>query len=125
LAAFFLFRIPLDLMTFMGIVMLSGIVVKNAIVLLDYTHLLLKRGNTLSEAVTKAGSHRLRPILMTTLTTIFGMVPMALSRGQGAEFWNPLGITMISGLSISTLITLVLIPTIFYSLERRKQGRTS
>ncbi|HOJ13587.1 MAG TPA: efflux RND transporter permease subunit [Deltaproteobacteria bacterium] len=121
--AFFLFKVPLDLMTFMGVVMLSGIVVKNAIVLLDYTHLLLKRGRTLEEAVTTAGSHRLRPILMTTLTTVLGMVPMALSKGQGAEFWNPLGITMISGLSVSTLITLVLIPTVFYGLESRKQGR--
>lgn len=120
LVAFFLFHIPLDMMTFMGVVMLSGIVVKNAIVLLDYTHLLLKRGEPLFDAVTEAGSHRLRPILMTTLTTIFGMVPMAISRGEGAEFWNPLGITMISGLSISTLITLVLIPTIFFTLERRK-----
>jgi len=123
LLAFFLFRIPLDLMTFMGLVMLSGIVVKNAVVLLDYTHLLLKRGESLFDAVTKAGSHRLRPILMTTFTTIFGMVPMALSRGQGAEFWNPLGITMISGLSVSTLITLVLVPTIFFMLERRKGVR--
>ena len=60
---------------------------------------------------------------MTTFTTIFGMVPMALSRGQGAEFWNPLGITMISGLSVSTLITLVLVPTIFFMLERRKGVR--
>jgi hydrophobe/amphiphile efflux-1 (HAE1) family protein len=123
LYAFFLFNIPLDMMTFMGIVMLTGIVVKNAIVYLDYTHLLLKRGETLSDAVTKAGSHRLRPIMMTTLTTIFGMVPMALSSGQGAEFWNPLAITMISGLSVSTLITLVLIPTIFYMFEKRKEGR--
>ncbi len=125
LLAFFVFRIPLDLMTFMGLVMLSGIVVKNAVVLLDYTHLLLKRGESLFDAVTKAGSHRLRPILMTTLTTIFGMVPMALSRGQGAEFWNPLGITMISGLSVSTLITLVLVPTIFFMLEKRRGVRRS
>jgi len=73
--------------------------------------------------VTKAGSHRLRPIIMTTLTTIFGMVPMALSRGQGAEFWNPLAITMISGLTVSTLITLVLVPTIFYMFEKRKEGK--
>ncbi|HHO76877.1 MAG TPA: efflux RND transporter permease subunit [Deltaproteobacteria bacterium] len=123
LYAFFLFSIPLDLMTFMGIVMLTGIVVKNAIVYLDYTHLLLKRGEPLFDAVTHAGSHRLRPILMTTLTTIFGMVPLAFSKGQGAAFWNPLGITMISGLSVSTLITLVLIPSIFYLFERRKEGR--
>lgn len=123
LYAFFLFNIPLDLMTFMGIVMLTGIVVKNAIVFLDYTHLLLKRGEAVFDAVTKAGSHRLRPIVMTTLTTIFGMVPLAVSKGQGAEFWNPLGITMIAGLSVSTLITLVLIPTVFYMFENRKKGR--
>lgn len=118
--AFWLGNIPLDMMTFMGIVMLEGIVAKNAIILLDYTHLLQKRETPLFEAVTTAGRNRLRPILMTTLTTIFAMIPMAFSRGVGAEIWNALGITLIAGLSLSTLVTLILIPTVYYTLERRK-----
>ena len=119
--AFYLFHVTLGIISFMGIIMLLGIVVNNAIVLLDYTHLLQKRGKNLFEAVTQAGQSRLRPVLMTTLTTFFGMLPMAISRSVGAEIWNPLGITMLSGLLLSTLITLVLVPTIYYHLESRKQ----
>lgn len=123
--AFLFTGIVLNLISFMGVVMLVGIVVNNAIVLLDYTHLLQKRGLPLFEAVTEAGRNRLRPVLMTTLTTIFGMVPMALDRGVGSEIWNALGITVIGGLSISTLITLVLVPTLYFILEgwRQKHGR--
>jgi len=121
--AFYFGGISLDIMTFMGVIMLEGIVVKNAIVLLDYTHLLQKRGEPLFGAVTHAGKNRLRPILMTTLTTIFAMLPMALSRGVGAEIWKPLGITIISGLLVSTLVTLILIPTVYYMFERRKKER--
>jgi HAE1 family hydrophobic/amphiphilic exporter-1 len=121
--AFYLTGTTLGIMSFMGVVMLVGIVVNNAIVLLDYTHLLQKRGLPLFEAVTEAGRNRLRPVLMTTLTTVFGMLPMAVSRGVGAEAWNPLGITMLGGLSVSTLITLVLIPTIYYVLEKRRLER--
>ncbi len=123
--AFYFGGISLDIMTFMGIIMLEGIVVKNAIVLLDYTHLLQKRGEPLFEAVTQAGRNRLRPILMTTLTTIFAMLPMALSRSVGAEVWNALGITIISGLLVSTLVTLILIPTVYYMFEKRKEERVS
>lgn len=123
--AFYFGGISLDIMTFMGIIMLEGIVVKNAIVLLDYTHLLQKRGELLFEAVTHAGRNRLRPILMTTLTTIFAMLPMALTRSVGAEVWNALGITIISGLLVSTLVTLILIPTVYYMFERRKEERVS
>ncbi|MDO8785847.1 MAG: efflux RND transporter permease subunit [Syntrophales bacterium] len=118
--AFFLWNIPLDIMTFMGIVLLEGIVAKNAIILLDYIHLLQKRGMPLFEAIIAAGKNRLRPILMTTLTTIFAMFPMALSHGVGAEIWNAMGITLIAGLSLSTFITLILIPAVYYALERRK-----
>lgn len=120
LYAFYLFDVTLGIMSFMGIVMLIGIVVNNAIVLLDYTHLLQKRGEGLFEAVTHAGRNRLRPVLMTTLTTFFGMLPMAVSQRAGAEVWNPIGITMLGGLSISTLVTLLLIPTVYYHLEFRK-----
>jgi len=119
--AFYLTGVSLGLISFMGVIMLMGIVVNNAIILVDYIHLLQKRGYELLDAVTQAGKHRLRPVLMTTLTTLFGMVPLAVSRQVGAEVWNPLGITMIGGLTVSTLVTLVLIPTIYYMFERRKK----
>lgn len=122
---FYLAGITLGIISFMGIVMLIGIVVNNAIVLLNYIHLLRKRGERLFEAITHAGKNRLRPILMTTLTTSFGMLPMAVSNRVGAEVWNPLGMTMLGGLSVSSLITLVLIPTIYYTLEVKKEGRES
>lgn len=119
--AYFLTGTALGVMAFMGVIMLMGIVVNNAIVLIDYIHLLEDRGYETKEAITLGCRSRLRPVLMTTLTTIFGMIPMAVSRGIGAETWNPLGITMLGGLSVSTLVTLVLIPTIYYSLELRKK----
>lgn len=121
--AFYLTGTTLGIMSFMGVVMLVGIVVNNAIVLLNYIHLLQKRGLPLEEAVKQAGKSRLRPVLMTTLTTIFGMLPMAVFKSVGAEAWNPLGITMLGGLSVSTLITLVLIPTIYFLLEKRRLQR--
>lgn len=121
LYAFYLTEVTLSLITFMGVIMLMGIVVNNAIVLLDYIHLLQKRGEPLWEAILHAGKNRLRPVLMTTLTTFFGMLPMAISQDVGAEVWNPLGITMLGGLSVSTLVTLILVPTIYYILERRKK----
>ncbi|MEA2110174.1 MAG: efflux RND transporter permease subunit [Pseudomonadota bacterium] len=119
LYAFYLTGTTLGIISFMGIVMLMGIVVNNAIVLLDYIHQLRNRGEVLFAAVTDAGRSRLRPVLMTTLTTFFGMLPMAVSNNVGAETWNPLGITMLGGLTISTLVTLVLVPTIYYQLERK------
>jgi CzcA family heavy metal efflux pump len=120
LYAFYLTGTSLGMIPFMGVIMLMGIVVNNAIVLLDYTHLLIRRGLGLWEAVVEAGRNRLRPVLMTTLTTFFAMVPMATSRAVGAEAWNPLGITMLGGLSVSMLVSLVLVPTVFYLFERRK-----
>ncbi len=119
--AFYFTGTTLGIMSFMGVIMLMGIVVNNAIVLLDYIHLLQKRGNSLFQAVTQAGRDRLRPVLMTTFTTFFGLLPMAVSSKVGAEAWNPLGITVLGGLSVSTIVTLVLIPTIYYMFERRKQ----
>jgi HAE1 family hydrophobic/amphiphilic exporter-1 len=120
--AFALTGVSLGIITFMGVVMLMGVVVNNAIVLLDYIKLLQKRGMALRQAVVSAGRDRLRPVLMTTATTFFGMLPMALSSAQGAEVWNPLGITMLGGLTVSALVTLVLIPVIYYTLERRREG---
>ncbi len=120
---FYLFHVELGLMSFMGIIMLMGVVVNNAIVLLDYIHLLQKRGQPLFDAITHAGRNRLRPVLITTLTTFFGLFPMAVSTSVGAEAWNPLGITMIGGLALSTLVTLVLIPVIYFQLENRKLNK--
>ena len=105
----------LNIMSFIGLIMLVGTVVNNAIVLIDYINILLARGKDVRDAVVSSGRQRLRPVLMTTLTTIFGMLPMAVSRTTGSELWSPLSIAIIGGLSISTLVTLVLIP-IVYSL---------
>lgn len=106
---------PLGVMALVGVLMLVGIVVKNGIVLIDYTILCRERGLSIKESVTTAGKSRLRPILMTTLTTVLGMVPLAVDRGMGSEMWNSLGMTVAWGLSVSTLVTLILIP-ILYSL---------
>ncbi len=104
---------PLGIMALVGLLMLIGIVVKNGIVLIDYTILCRERGMSVKKAVTTAGKSRLRPILMTTLTTVLGMIPLALDRGEGAEMWNSLGMTVAWGLSVSTLVTLVLIPILY------------
>ena len=113
----------LGVMALIGIIMLIGIVVKNGIVLIDYTILCRERGMNIRDASTTAARSRLRPILMTTLTTVLGMLPLAISQGEGAEMWRPLGITVCWGLSISTLITLVLIPTLYCSLSYRMERR--
>ncbi len=116
----------LGVMALIGVMILMGIVVKNGIVLIDYTSLCLERGMGVNESVVTASRQRLRPILMTTLTTVLGMVPMAIGTGEGAEMWNGLGVVVSWGLSISTLITLVLIPTlyaIFISRRIRRQEK--
>ena len=93
--------------------MLIGIVVKNGIVLIDYTILLRERGYSLLRAASSAARSRLRPILMTTMTTILGMTPMALSQGVGSEMWRPMGIAIIGGLLISTILTLIYVPSMY------------
>ena len=114
----------LGVMAMIGIIILLGIVVKNGIVLIDYTILMRERGMSVIDASITAARSRLRPILMTTLTTVLGMVPMAVGRGEGSEMWRSLGMTVCWGLTISTLVTLILIPTLYCSLataqERRK-----
>ncbi len=114
----------LGVMAMIGIIILLGIVVKNGIVLIDYTILMRERGMSVVDASVTAARSRLRPILMTTLTTVLGMVPLAVGQGEGSELWRSLGMTVCWGLTISTLVTLVLIPTIYCSLataqERRK-----
>ena len=94
--------------------MLFGIVVKNGIVLIDYTKLCRERGMSAIQASITAAKSRLRPVLMTTLTTILGMVPMALDKGEGSEMWRPLGVSVIGGLTVSTLLTLVLVPVLYW-----------
>jgi len=116
---FLLTRTTLNIISFLGIVMLMGIVVNNAIVLISYINILRQREYSMLEAVTQAGKERLRPVLMTTITTLAGLLPMAVSNGQGSEVWQPLGITMISGLSVSTLITLIFVPTLYAIVETR------
>ncbi len=103
----------LNVMSMIGAIMLIGIVVKNGIVLIDYIALNRERGMSIRTAVINGGESRLRPIVMTALTTILGMVPMAVSTGQGAEMWRPMGIAVIGGLTFSTLLTLLFVPAMY------------
>ena len=113
----------LGVMAMIGIIILLGIVVKNGIVLIDYTILMRERGMSVIDASITAARSRLRPILMTTLTTVLGMVPMAVGRGEGSEMWRSLGMTVCWGLTISTLVTLILIPTLYCSLATAQEKR--
>ena len=113
----------LGVMAMIGIIILLGIVVKNGIVLIDYTILMRERGMNVIDASVTAARSRLRPILMTTLTTVLGMLPMALGRGEGSEMWRGLGMTVCWGLSFSTLITLVLIPAVYCVFAARQEKR--
>ena len=106
--------INLSVVVFLGMIMLAGIVVNNAIVLVDYANTLRGRGMALREAIIQAGCVRLRPILMTTATTVLGLLPMALGLGDGAEIRTPMAVAVISGLLTSTVLTLLVIPTIYY-----------
>lgn len=103
----------LNIMSMIGAIMLIGIVVKNGIVLIDYITLNRERGMSIRTSVVDGGRSRLRPIIMTALTTILGMVPMAVSQGEGAEMWRPMGIAVIGGLTFSTLLTLLFVPTLY------------
>jgi HAE1 family hydrophobic/amphiphilic exporter-1 len=108
----------LDMIGALGVVLLVGIVVKNGIVLVDYINLMRERGYELNKAITMSGRSRIRPILMTAFTTILGMVPMAVSSGEGAEMWQPLGIVVIGGLTVSTFLTLYLVPVLYGAMSR-------
>ncbi len=120
---------PLGIMGFVGLIMLVGMVVKNAIVLIDYINLNRERGMSIITAVVHGGRSRLRPVLMTTLTTILGMVPLAVGTGQGSEMWKSLGISIIGGMTFSTVITLILVPALYSMMagfgvrRRRKKHR--
>ncbi|NMB50324.1 MAG: efflux RND transporter permease subunit [Bacteroidales bacterium] len=118
--------IPLSIMAFIGLVMLVGIVVKNGIVLIDYINLNRERGMSIIKAIVDGGRSRLRPVLMTALTTIFGMVPLAIGTGQGSEIWRPLGVSIVGGMTFSTVVTLVLVPALYsifgsYGVVRKRK----
>jgi HAE1 family hydrophobic/amphiphilic exporter-1 len=117
--ALFITGTTLSLVAALGAVLLIGIVVKNGIVLIDFTNLMRDRGYELYEAIAISGKSRLRPVLMTAATTILGMMPLALSTGEGAEIWRPMGITVIGGLVFSTLVTMVVVPVMYGLLSRR------
>ncbi len=118
---------PLSVPSFLGIIMLTGIVVNNAIVLVDYINVLRSRGVNRDEAILKAGPVRLRPILMTTLTTVLGLLPMALGFGEGSEVQAPLATAVIGGLLFSTVLTLIIIPVMYTIvddlIQKKRQGR--
>ena len=120
----YLLGISLSIVVVLGMIMLAGIVVNNAIVLVDYINILRRRGMEMMEAVVTAGSVRLRPILMTTATTSLGLLPMALGLGDGAELRTPMAIAVISGLLVSTLLTLFIIPVIYSLVDRLKARLT-
>jgi len=111
--ALFITGTTLSLVAALGAVLLIGIVVKNGIVLIDFTNLMRDRGMELYEAIAVSGKSRLRPVLMTAATTILGMLPLALSTGEGAEIWRPMGITVIGGLVFSTMVTMVIVPVMY------------
>ncbi len=109
----------LNVMSMIGAIMLIGIVVKNGIVLIDYIILNRERGLSIRKAVIDAGRSRLRPVIMTTATTVLGMVPMAVGSGQGAEMWQPMGVAVIGGLTFSTVLTLLFVPVLYCSFAGR------
>lgn len=112
---------------FLGLIILVGVVVNSAIVLLDYVRQLIAEGLPFFEAIVTAGERRLRPVLMTTMTKVGGMFPMALATGNGAEMWGPMGRTALGGLLVSTVVTLIFVPTLYSFVERwrrRRQERT-
>lgn len=111
--------LPLSMPVWLGMIMLAGIVVNNAIVLVEYFELMRDRGMALQDAVVEAGRVRLRPILMTTLTTVFGLLPLSLGLGEGAEMLQPLAVTIVFGLSFSMVVTLLFMPVLYSTLARR------
>ncbi|HEX9973863.1 MAG TPA: efflux RND transporter permease subunit, partial [bacterium] len=110
----------ISVVVFIGLILLAGIVVNNAIILLDFINQLRDRGMSKIEAIIEGGRSRLRPIMMTALTTILGLLPLALGFGEGAEVRSPMAITVIGGLTVSTLLTLIVIPVVYAVVDRKK-----
>jgi multidrug efflux pump subunit AcrB len=106
----------------MGLILLIGLAVKNGIVMLDYAHRLHKEGEPFVDSVAHAARVRLRPILMTTLCTLFGLLPLALGLGAGAELQKPLALAVIGGLGVSTLVTLFAVPSAYVALRRKERS---
>ena len=123
--ALFLTGTPLSMIAMIGAIMLVGIVTKNGIVMVDYTNLLIERGTPTLEAVVESGKSRLRPVLMTSITTILGMLPMALGLGDGSELWQPMGIAIIGGMTFSTLLTLLVIPVLYAMFRSRSDKKAA
>ncbi len=111
---------PLSMSAYIGMVLLVGVVVNNSIVLVDYVNLLRARGRALREAIVEGGRQRLRPVMITTCTTVLGMMPMATSHGDGSATWRPLGLVVVGGLALASVVSLVLVPTLYYIAERRR-----
>lgn len=110
----------ISVVVFIGLILLAGIVVNNAIVLIDLINKLREKGMAKYEAIIEGGRSRLRPILMTTLTTALGLLPLAIGIGEGAEVRAPMAITVIGGLTVSTALTLIVIPVMYSIMDRRK-----
>lgn len=113
-----------SLMGFVGVLMLIGVVVNNAIVLVDYIHLLRERGMPFENAILEGGVRRFRPVVMTALTTAFGLLPLAISKAEGAEMWNALGISVMGGLLFSSFVTLVFVPVLYSIIRKPRRRRT-
>ena len=114
-----------NILTAVGLIMLSGIIVNNGIVLVDYTNLLRKRGRSITEACIEAGGNRLRPILMTTLTTVLGLIPMAFFPGEAAALVNPIGKTVVGGLAFGAVLTLFLVPVVYAIFNEASEKRSA
>lgn len=116
----FLTGMELNVISVIGAIILVGIVVKNSIVFIDYTNMMFARGKSVVTAVKLAARSRLRPVLMTTLTTVLAMIPLAFSQAEGSEIWRPMGVAVMGGLTFSTMITLIFVPVVYTLMGRRK-----
>ena len=119
LTTMWLCGVTISVVSLIGFILLAGIAVNGAIVLVDYANQLRRQGLGKLEALAQAGRVRMRPILMTSLTTIFGLLPMALGLGEGAELRTPMALTVIGGMMTSTLLTLLVVPAVYAVLDRR------
>jgi multidrug efflux pump subunit AcrB len=116
-------NIPLDISAFMGMIMIVGVVVNNGILFIDYAEKYLKENPDVTEALLMAGRVRIRPILMTTLATIFGFLPLAMALGEGSEMLQPLAISMIGGMSLSMLLSLLVIPGLYWIVNGKQTNQ--
>ncbi len=119
LVTMWIFGVTVSVVSLIGFILLAGIAVNGAIVLVDYANQLRREGMGKNEALARAGGVRLRPILMTSLTTIFGLLPMALGLGEGAELRTPMALTVIGGMATSTLLTLLVVPAVYAVFDRK------